>query len=234
MGRGKRSTSCATRPRPVSRRRPQLTPKRLHVAACRFVEGLNRNPPPRIDKRTVTAIERQFHDQLEENFAHVRGSSSKGIDLPQLNYDIKITSLREPQSSAPYGHASERIFGLPYGILLLPYDDEGDGLVFIEPVLFAAAETADRRITAELRALRESGATQREIAAFLLGAGVGLSEDEIERVSARIIKEGIPQGRLVLSDAHQWRLRYSEALDEIIQRRQPIPGLPRHIEDRVF
>jgi hypothetical protein len=182
----------------------------------------------------VTAIERQFHDLLEESFQHVRGSSSKGIDLPQLNYDIKITSMREPQSSAPFGHASERIFGLPYGILLLPYDDESDGLVFIEPVLFAAGETADRRVTAALQEMRDGGATQGEIAAFLLGADVGLSGDEIERVSARIIKEGIPQGRLVLSDAHQWRLRYSEALDEITRRRQAILGVPRHHEDRVF
>lgn len=53
-------------------------------------------------KAIGTHVERRFHDHLATKYDHVRGSSSRGRDLPSLGVDLKTTSIRQPQSSCPY------------------------------------------------------------------------------------------------------------------------------------
>ena len=60
----------------------------------------------------------------------------------------------------------------------------------------------------------ERGASRGEISALLEGADLGVTPTELRAIIDRIFKDGVPEGRLILSDARQWRLRYGEALRE--------------------
>ena len=53
-------------------------------------------------KAVGTFIEHKFQKFLEEKFQYKRGSSARGIDLPEkdISTDIKVTSIKQPQSSA--------------------------------------------------------------------------------------------------------------------------------------
>ena len=49
-------------------------------------------------KAVGTYLEHKFQDWLKRRYRYGRGSSAKGIDFPALGVDIKVTSLRQPQS----------------------------------------------------------------------------------------------------------------------------------------
>jgi hypothetical protein len=66
-----------------------------------------------VGKALATEIERALHERLERVFAHERGSAARGLDMRALGFDIKVTSLKEPQSSDKYGSPLEKLFGLP-------------------------------------------------------------------------------------------------------------------------
>ena len=50
-------------------------------------------------KAIGTLIEHQFQSYLEERYDIAVGNSASGLDLPSVNTDIKVTSIRQPQSS---------------------------------------------------------------------------------------------------------------------------------------
>ena len=77
-------------------------------------------------KAIGTFIERRLHAFLSENYDHVAGSSAKGRDLPAVDVDLKMTSVRQPQSSCPYRSASQKIYGLGYSLLVFVYDKHDD------------------------------------------------------------------------------------------------------------
>lgn len=79
-------------------------------------------------KAVGTFIEHKFSDYLEENYDVEKGSSANGIDLPShdINTDIKVTSIEQPQSSCPFKNARQKIYGLGYNLLLFVYEKSDD------------------------------------------------------------------------------------------------------------
>jgi hypothetical protein len=212
MGRGKRRAG-ATAVRP--RAKGPLTPKLLLEAARGVVGELNESyGGGRLTKTSATAIEQRLHEYLGRRYIVDRGNAASGADLPALGYDIKVTSMRKPQSSAPYRGISEKIFGLPYGILVLPYSDSRGRVTFGEPVLLRPEETADRRLTAQLNEMKKQGVGWGQFIGFLRAITPDVEPVELERLASRIVDEEIPSGRVGLSDARQWRVRYGEAIRE--------------------
>ena len=53
-------------------------------------------------KAVGTYLEHKFQKVLQKRYEYARGSSAKGIDFPRLGVDIKVTSIRQPQSSCPF------------------------------------------------------------------------------------------------------------------------------------
>ncbi len=53
-------------------------------------------------KAVGTFIEHEFQEHLESHYSVDVGSSASGLDLPALETDIKVTSIRQPQSSCPF------------------------------------------------------------------------------------------------------------------------------------
>jgi hypothetical protein len=79
-------------------------------------------------KAVGTYIEHKFKDFLLSKYDLTVGSSANGIDLPspEINTDIKVTSIKQPQSSCPFKNAQQKIFGLGYNLLVFVYDKHDD------------------------------------------------------------------------------------------------------------
>lgn len=79
-------------------------------------------------KAVGTLIEQKFQKHLDQKYTAIIGNSATGIDLPSEDIltDIKVTSIRQPQSSCPFKDAKQKIFGLGYNLLVFVYDKSDD------------------------------------------------------------------------------------------------------------
>jgi len=109
--------------------RRKLTIELLHREAAQFchIESSYENPDLYgiTDGKAVgTYIEHKFQRQLSKKYSYNQGSSTKEIDLPSpdVNTDIKVTSIKQPQSSCPFKTARQKIYGLGYNLLLFVYE----------------------------------------------------------------------------------------------------------------
>lgn len=75
-------------------------------------------------KAVGTYVEHKFKEHILSKFQTSTGNSASGIDLPgsSINTDIKVTYIKQPQSSCPFKDAKQKIFGLGYNILVFVYD----------------------------------------------------------------------------------------------------------------
>jgi len=65
-------------------------------------------------KAVGTFVEHEFQQFLASRFEMDLGNSASGLDLPSINTDIKVTSIKQPQSSCPFKDSKQKIFGLGY------------------------------------------------------------------------------------------------------------------------
>ena len=74
-------------------------------------------------KAVGTYVEHKFKNFLTSNYKVEIGNSASGLDLPGvINTDIKVTSIKQPQSSCPFKASRQKIFGLGYNLLVFVYD----------------------------------------------------------------------------------------------------------------
>jgi hypothetical protein len=177
-------------------------------------------------KRIGTYIERECRAYLEERTGlSIGGLAALGKDLPLFNIDIKTTSFVRPQSSSPYRSIDEKIFGLPYNILLFIYRKEdlvGYAQLEILRCCYIPQEyTGDYHTTRLARELRERY-LRKEIGVdeFIqrLETKLGIAEAEDLNITPgtvqRIIDHPPAPGALTVSFALQWRLHYSRMKEE--------------------
>lgn len=176
-------------------------------------------------KAIGTYIEQLFqHYLLDMGVLLTLGNSAKGIDLPALDTDIKVTSIRQPQSSSPFTSYKQKIEGLGYHLMLFVYDkrDTPDGcFVSFSTVRFIPKElTADYQATRGIRDILARGGNQDDVFAFLIERMIPADELTLDRYAEALVAAPPRQGYLTISNALQWRLQYrrviTEALDGII------------------
>src|SRR5690554_755498 len=97
--------------------KPELTIDILKSEANRFAEIESTYDEPSLygvtdGKAVGTYLEHKFTAYLANNYAYKPGNSASGIDIPGLGVDIKVTSIKQPQSSSPFKSASQKIYGL--------------------------------------------------------------------------------------------------------------------------
>ena len=95
----------------------RLTKKGLLALAKAFCIGESQTDHEELfgvtdGKAVGTFVEHLFQARVLGVFDIGAGSSAKGIDLPAINTDIKVTSIKQPQSSCPFKSAREKIYGL--------------------------------------------------------------------------------------------------------------------------
>jgi hypothetical protein len=122
-------------------------------------------------KAIGTYIEHKFKNFLFKNYDTEIGSSASGIDLPstEINTDIKVTSIKQPQSSCPFKNAQQKIFGLGYNLLVFVYDKHDNAkdktalLDFVSCSFVEKERTADYQTTTTILQMLENKANADDI-----------------------------------------------------------------------
>lgn len=185
-------------------------------------------------KAVGTFIEQKFIKILSEKYLFEKGSSARGIDIPSsdINTDIKVTSVVQPQSSCPFKDARQKIYGLGYNLLLFVYDKKDDPtkkiaiLNFVSCTLIDKTRTADYQTTFSLRQMIENKANTDDIIAYLMDRNIPADEITLNQLAEEILKNTPEQGYLTISNALQWRLQYNR----IVMLKDKIEGIRRIID----
>lgn len=165
------------------------------------------------------------------------GSSAKGIDLPSVDVDIKVTSIKQPQSSCPFKDAKQKIYGLGYNLLVFVYDKTDDSntkstkLDFVSCSFVSKERTADYTTTFRLREMVKDQANAEDIISYLQDKNIPADEITLNKLAEQILQNLPLQGYLTISNALQWRLQYQrivslsdeiEGIHKIVSYNKPI------------
>ncbi|MCX6343973.1 MAG: restriction endonuclease [Armatimonadetes bacterium] len=205
---------------------PSLTIDLLLDHAAKFAKLESAHPEPALygvtdGKAVGTYFEAKFRMYLSQKYDFVVSNAAKGIDFPDLQIDVKTTSITQPQSSCPYKSARQKIFGLGYSLLVFVYEKTDDaqtqtGILNIQHTIFVdATRTADYQMTLGLRQILANGADEADIVAFLNDRFLLVDDIEAHNIAADLLIQGPPvQGYLTISNALQWRLQYGRVIRE--------------------
>ena len=172
-------------------------------------------------KAVGTHIEHKFKKQLGEKYKLTIGSSASGIDLPSSDIltDIKVTSIKQPQSSCPFKDAKQKIFGLGYHLLVFVYDKTDYAktktaqLNFVSCSFINKERTGDYTTTFRLREMIKDNANENDIVAYLSDKNLPADDITLSQIARQILKNTPEQGYLTISNALQWRLQYQRIVD---------------------
>lgn len=214
--------------------KPILTIETLQVEAAKFAEIETSYDEPSLygvtdGKAVGTYLEHKFTAYLAGIYEYEKGNSASGIDLPGLGVDMKVTSIKQPQSSCPFKSASQKVFGLGYHLLIFVYektDDEANrtGRLNMQHTIFVEKErTGDFQTTKGLLDILEREGNKDDVIAFINERNLPVDEIGAEQLADRIIKTPPKQGYLTISNALQWRLQYSR----VIQQAGSVSGISR-------
>lgn len=204
--------------------KPKLTLDVLKAEAATFAAVESAHAEPTLygvtdGKAVGTYFEHKFRAHLLDRFEFQQGSSAKGIDFPELDVDMKVTSVKQPQSSCPFKSARQKIFGLGYSVLVFVYDKTDDprtstGHLNIPHVIFVEKErTADFQTTTGIRKILANHGNQDDLVAFMQERMLPVDEIEARMIADELLKTPPEIGYLTISNALQWRLQYGRVID---------------------
>lgn len=184
-------------------------------------------------KAIGTFVEHLFKDFLSaKKYDMSIGNSAVGIDLPSVNTDIKVTSLKQPQSSCPFKDSKQKIFGLGYNLLVFVYNKHDyaasrvGALDFVSCSFIDQSRTADYQTTTGLRNIIANDGNQDDIFAFLIDRHIPADETTLYNLAADILSRPPVVGYLTISNALQWRLQYGR----IVSLNEKIDGITKIID----
>ncbi|MBI2953532.1 MAG: restriction endonuclease [Chloroflexi bacterium] len=182
-------------------------------------------------KAVGTFIEHKFRHRLEALFTVEIGNSALGIDLPSVDADIKVTSVRQPQSSCPFRSARQKVYGLGYHLLLFVYDKRDDQhnmaatLKFVSCAFIERSRTADYQTTRGILEILGRDGNRDDIVGFLQDRNLPGDEIAINLLADEIMDSPPVLGYLTISNALQWRLQYSR----VVNLAESVSGIVRII-----
>lgn len=203
---------------------PILTIETLCSEATMFSVAESEHPEPLLygitdGKAVGTYLEQKFRLYLKERYEFLEGNSASGIDFPGLFVDIKVTSIKQPQSSCPFKSARQKIFGLGYSLLIFVYDKADNStnrtatLSILHTIFVSAEKTADFQTTRGIRNILENEGNKDDLIAFMLDRNLPVDDIELSNIADEILKNLPHQGFLTISNALQWRLQYSRVIE---------------------
>jgi len=171
-------------------------------------------------KAVGTFIEHKFKEFLNEKYQFSSGNSANGIDFPDehLLTDIKVTSIKQPQSSCPFKNVKQKIYGLGYNLLIFVYEKIDDDVKkdtminFVNCTFINKERTADFQITKRLIQILENDGNYDDIYGFLQDMNLPADDITLNKLVEEIVNNKPQQGYLTISNALQWRLQYSRVV----------------------
>ena len=185
-------------------------------------------------KSIGTDVEKAFKDHVAEKYSVIIGDVEKGIDFPESDIltDVKVTSMRQPQSSCPFKDAKQKIFGLGYNLLVFAYDKndhqerQAATLEFVSCSFVEKERTGDFTTTFRLREMIKDGANVDDIFAYLNDKNIPADPITLQQLAEQILQNPPTQGYLTISNALQWRLQYQR----VVNLNEPIDGITKIID----
>jgi hypothetical protein len=171
-------------------------------------------------KAIGTYLEHKFRAYLKTQYQFEEGNSASGLDFPTLQVDIKVTHIRQPQSSCPFRSARQKIYGLGYSLLIFVYDkidhvtEQTATLNILHTLFIQADRTADYQMTRGINQILENDGNADDLVAFMLDKQLPVDEIEAYNLATEILRQPPQQGFLTISNALQWRLQYGRAIDQ--------------------
>lgn len=207
------------------KKKPRLTLEQLQQEAAAFAAQESAHAEPAMfgvtdGKAVGTYFEHKFQAYLHERYLYAEGSSAKGIDFPELDVDMKFTSVRQPQSSCPFQSARQKVYGLGYSLLVFVYEKTDDeqsrtGRLNILYVIHVdKARTADFQTTTGLRQIIENDGNKDDVLAFIEERMLPLDEIQADQLADELLSNPPEVGYLTISNALQWRLQYRRIINE--------------------
>jgi hypothetical protein len=151
-------------------------------------------------KAIGTYLEHKFRAHLEVKYTLALSNSAKGIDIPDLRVDIKVTDTGQPQSSCPFKSARQKIFGLGYSLLVFVYKKADDPdtttavLNFLHTVFVAEHRTADFTMTRLIRQHLEAGCNAEDLIGLMHDKNLPIDEIEASNIAEELLKKPCEQG----------------------------------------
>ena len=201
-----------------------LTIEALCNEAALFSAAESRHPEPLLygvtdGKAIGTYLEQKFRLYLKNKYDFVEGNSASGIDFPGLLVDVKVTSIKQPQSSCPFKSARQKIFGLGYALIIFVYDKTDQSmnrtanLNILHTIYVSAERTADFQMTRGIRSILENEGNKDDLIAFMYDRNLPVDEIEASNIADEILLTPLLQGFLTISNALQWRLQYRRVIE---------------------
>lgn len=196
----------------------------LQIAARAFCEkesGLYRTELFGITdgKAIGTFVEHCFQEYLGQYYEFCIGSSANGLDLPSVNTDIKVTSIKQPQSSCPFKESKQKIYGLGYNLIVFVYEKVDDArlqkgcLNFLSCTFIDSSRTSDYQTTTGILNIIANNGNADDIFAFLIDHQIPADEVSLMSMAEDILSNPPKVGYLTISNALQWRLQYARVVN---------------------
>jgi hypothetical protein len=212
----------------------ELTIPLLRQEATRFSEIESTHPEPTLygvsdGKAIGTYLEHKFRTYLtDRGYSYQMGNAANGLDFPGLDVDIKVTSIKQPQSSCPFRSIRQKVYGLGYSLLVFVYDKADDPttktavLKMVSTVFVEKDQTADFQMTAGIRKIvadaeRDKDSPEvikQELMAHMEARALTSEEHELRALADAIMERLPEQGYLTISPAMQWRLQYKRVMEK--------------------
>ena len=195
----------------------------LKAAAAEFAGSLRGRPIIELfgttdGKALGTWVEASFNEFLEARYSYRPGNAARGIDFPELGVDLKATFIKQPQSSCPFRDASQKIFGLGYGLLVFVYEktdthETKSAAIDVHHALFIdRSRTGDYQTTRGISEILDRGGNVDDLVAFMEDRSLPVDEIGRMALAERVLSDPLEQGYITISNALQWRLQYGHAI----------------------
>ncbi len=180
-------------------------------------------------KAIGTYLEQKFQQTLWTKYEPDHGNSAKGIDFPGLSVDVKVTSIKQPQSSCPFKSAREKVYGLGYSLIVFVYEKTDEPklrtarLDILHSVFIEPHRTGDFQLTRAILSILENKGNAEDLIACMMDKHLPVDEIQAQQLADEILKKPPVQGYLTISNALQWRLQYAR----IIENAGSVDGIVR-------
>lgn len=205
-------------------KKPKLTEQLLCREASIFAKAQSIVPVAALygvtdGKAVGTHVEHAFSAHLAQLYAFTPCNSAEGVDFADIPADMKVTSVKQPQSSSPFKSARQKIFGLGYGVLVFVYEKTDEPktatalLKIVHTIYIEKERTADYTMTRLILEHLKVKPDVDDLVGLMRDKNLPLDfEIEAPKLAAEIIRNPPVEGFLTISNALQWRLQYNHAI----------------------
>lgn len=202
-----------------------LTIPLLKTEAAAFAEAESSHDEPTLygvtdGKAVGTYFEQKFQNYLDMNYTYAKSSAARGIDFPDLEVDMKVTSIKQPQSSCPFRSARQKIYGLGYHLIVFVYKKTDDQtsqtgrLTILHTIFVDRLRTGDYQLTSGLRQIVENDGNIDDVLAYFSDKTLPIEEIQAQQLAEEVLRSLPELGYLTISNALQWRLQYRRVIEQ--------------------